>query len=156
MNEKLTSIIESQEILEFLPHRYPFLLVDRVIDYQEMHSIVGIKNVTINEPFFQGHFPGIPIMPGVLIVESMAQLGGILLFKTIPDRDTKLVFFAGIENARFRRPVRPGDQLRLEMNLLQNKKRLGKLKGEAYVEDKRVAEAEILFSLVDKQSLINR
>lgn len=156
MNEKLTSIIESQEILEFLPHRYPFLLVDRVIDYQEMHSIVGIKNVTINEPFFQGHFPGIPIMPGVLIVESMAQLGGILLFKTIPDRDTKLVFFAGIENARFRRPVRPGDQLRLEMNLLQNKKRLGKLKGEAFVEDKRVAEAEILFSLVDKQSLINR
>lgn len=156
MNEKLTSIIESQEILEFLPHRYPFLLVDRVIDYQEMHSIVGIKNVTINEPFFQGHFPGIPIMPGVLIVESMAQLGGILLFKTIPDRDTKLVFFAGIENARFRRPVRPGDQLRLEMNLLQNKKRLGKLKGEAFVEDKRVAEAEILFSLVDKQSLISR
>ncbi|MEE2822798.1 MAG: 3-hydroxyacyl-ACP dehydratase FabZ [Acidobacteriota bacterium] len=156
MNEKSTSIIESQEILEFLPHRYPFLLVDRVIDYQEMHSIVGIKNVTINEPFFQGHFPGIPIMPGVLIVESMAQLGGILLFKTIPDRDTKLVFFAGIENARFRRPVRPGDQLRLEMNLLQNKKRLGKLKGEAFVEDKRVAEAEILFSLVDKQSLINR
>ena len=109
--------------------------------------------MTINEPFFQGHFPGFPIMPGVLIIESMAQLGGVLLFKTIPERETKLVFFAGIERARFRRPVRPGDQLRLEMHLTQNKKRLGKLKGEAFVEGKRVAEAEIMFSLVDKPGL---
>ena len=147
------STIEIQEILQYLPHRYPFLLVDRVIEYEDMSRIVGIKNVTINEPFFQGHFPGVPIMPGVLIIESMAQLGGVLLFKTIPDRETKLVFFAGIEKARFRRPVRPGDQLRLEMQLTHNKRRLGKLKGEAFVEDKRVAEAEIMFSLVDKSSL---
>ena len=148
--------MDINEISKILPHRYPFLLIDKIIEFEPDISAHAIKCVTINEPFFQGHFPGIPIMPGVLIVESMAQLGGILLFKTIPDRDMKLVFFAGIENARFRRPVRPGDQLRLEMNLLQNKKRLGKLKGEAFVEDKRVAEAEILFSLVDKQSLINR
>ncbi len=147
------STIEIQEILRYLPHRYPFLLVDRVIEYEDMSRIVGIKNVTINEPFFQGHFPGVPIMPGVLIIESMAQLGGVLLFKTTPDRETKLVFFAGIEKARFRRPVRPGDQLRLEMQLTHNKRRLGKLKGEAFVEDKRVAEAEIMFSLVDKSSL---
>lgn len=153
MSEKSVSTIEIQEILEFLPHRYPFLLVDRVIEYEEMSRIMGIKNVTINEPFFQGHFPGVPIMPGVLIIESMAQLGGVLLFKTIPDRETKLVFFAGIKNARFRRPVRPGDQLRLEMHLTHNKKRLGVLKGEAFVEDKRVAEAEIMFSLVDKSVL---
>ena len=113
MSKEPPSIIEIQEILEYLPHRYPFLLVDRVIEYEEMSRIVGIKNVTINEPFFQGHFPGVPIMPGVLIIESMAQLGGVLLFKAIPDRDTKLVFFAGIEKARFRRPVVPGDQLRL-------------------------------------------
>lgn len=147
------SIIEIQEIMEYLPHRYPFLLVDRVLEYEEMRRIVGIKNVTINEPFFQGHFPGAPIMPGVLIIESMAQLGGVLLFKTIPDRETKLVFFAGIESARFRRPVRPGDQLRIEMLLTHNKKRLGKLKGKAFVEGKRVAEAEIMFSLVDRPSL---
>ena len=152
MSDEPVSTIEIQEILKFLPHRYPFLLVDRVIEYEEMSRIVGIKNVTINEPYFQGHFPGFPIMPGVLIIESMAQLGGVLLFKTIPDRETKLVYFAGIEKARFRRPVRPGDQLRLEMHLTHNKKRLGKLKGEAFVEDKRVAEAEIMFSLVDKAS----
>ena len=153
MSKESTSIIEIQEILEFLPHRYPFLLVDRVIEYEEMSRIVGIKNVTINEPYFQGHFPGFPIMPGVLIIESMAQLGGVLLFKTIPDRDTKLVFFAGIEKARFRRPVLPGDQLRLELHLTYNKKRLGKLKGQAFVEDKRVADAEIMFSLVDRPML---
>ena len=156
MSEKSNSTIEIEEILAFLPHRYPFLLVDRVIEYEEMSRIVGIKNVTINEPFFQGHFPGVPIMPGVLIIESMAQLGGVLLFKTIPEPETKLVLFAGIERARFRRPVRPGDQLRLEMHLTHNKKRLGKLKGEAFVEGKRVAEAEIMFSLVDKPSLPGR
>jgi beta-hydroxyacyl-ACP dehydratase FabZ len=153
MSKDPTSIIEIQEILKYLPHRYPFLLVDRVIEYEELSRIVGIKNVTINEPYFQGHFPGVPIMPGVLIIESMAQLGGVLLFKTIPDRDTKLVFFAGIEKARFRRPVRPGDQLRLELQLTYNKKRLGKLKGEAFVEGKRVADAEIMFTLVDRSTL---
>lgn len=153
MSKESPSIIEIQEILEYLPHRYPFLLVDRVIEYEEMSRIVGIKNVTINEPFFQGHFPGVPIMPGVLIIESMAQLGGVLLFKAIPDRDTKLVFFAGIDKARFRRPVRPGDQLRLEMQLTYNKKRLGKMQGKAFVDGKRVADAEILFSLVDRPAI---
>ncbi len=144
------SPIEVQEIMRYLPHRYPFLLVDRVIEYEERHRIVGIKNVTINEPFFQGHFPGVPIMPGVLIIESMAQVGGVLVFKTLPDRDKKLVFFAGIQSARFRKPVVPGDQLRLEMFLTRARTSLGKLQGTAFVEDQRVAEAEIMFSLVDR------
>ncbi len=149
MSEVITTI-EIQEIMELLPHRYPFLLVDRVIEYEADRRIVGIKNVTINEPFFQGHFPGIPIMPGVLIIESMAQVGGVLVFKTLPDRENKLVFFAGIKNARFRKPVVPGDQLRLEMLLTHSRKSLGKLKGEAYVGTQLVAEAEIMFSLVDR------
>ena len=144
------SLIEIQEIMRYLPHRYPFLLVDRVVEYEERHRIVGIKNVTINEPFFQGHFPGVPIMPGVLIVESMAQVGGVLVFKTLPDREKKLVFFAGIQSARFRKPVVPGDQLRLEMFLTRARTSLGKLQGTAFVEDQRVAEAEIMFSLVDR------
>jgi beta-hydroxyacyl-ACP dehydratase FabZ len=144
------SPIEVQEIMQYLPHRYPFLLVDRVVEYEEQKRIVGIKNVTINEPFFQGHFPGVPIMPGVLIVESMAQVGGVLVFKTLPDRDKKLVFFAGIQSARFRKPVVPGDQLRLEMFLTRARTSLGKLQGTAFVEDQRVAEAEIMFSLVDR------
>lgn len=144
------SPIEIQEILQYLPHRYPFLLVDRVVEYEEEQRIVGIKNVTINEPFFQGHFPGVPIMPGVLIVESMAQVGGVLVFKTLPDREKKLVFFAGIQSARFRKPVVPGDQLRLEMSLTRARTNLGKLQGTAFVEGQRVAEAEIMFSLVDR------
>ncbi len=149
MSELITTI-ELQEIMRLLPHRYPFLLVDRVIEYEEDRRIVGIKNVTINEPFFQGHFPGIPIMPGVLIIESMAQVGGVLVFKTLPDREKKLVFFAGIKKARFRKPVLPGDQLRIEMVLTHARKNIGKLKGEAYVETQLVAEAEIMFSLVDR------
>ena len=147
---ELVTTIEIQEIMQYLPHRYPFLLVDRVIEYEEHHRIVGIKNVSINEPFFQGHFPGVPIMPGVMIIESMAQVGGVLVFKALPDREKMLVFFAGIQNARFRKPVVPGDQLRIEMLLTRARTRLGKLKGEAYVGDQRVAEAEILFSLVDR------
>ncbi len=149
MSDPVTTI-EIQEIMQYLPHRYPFLLVDRVVEYEEKRSIVGIKNVTINEPFFQGHFPGVPIMPGVLIIESMAQVGGVLVFKTLPDRHKKLVFFAGIQSARFRKPVVPGDQLRLEMFLTRARTSLGKLEGTAFVEDQRVAEAEIMFSLVDR------
>ncbi len=144
------ALIDIQEILDFLPHRYPFLLVDRVIEYQAGERIVAIKNVTFNEPFFQGHFPGVPIMPGVLIIESMAQAGGVLVFKTLPDRDRKLVFFMGINKARFRRPVRPGDQLRIEMDVVRVKKRFGKLQGKAFVDGKLVSEADILFSLVDR------
>lgn len=147
---KSVSSFEIEEILEYLPHRYPFLLVDRIVEYEANHRIVGIKNVTINEPFFQGHFPGLPVMPGVLIIESMAQVGGCLVFKTLPEREKKLVFFMGIENARFRRPVRPGDQLRIEMLITRARTRMGKLHGKAYVDGQLVAEADIMFSLVDR------
>lgn len=150
MKKEPLEVFEVQEIMGYLPHRYPFLLVDRIVEYEEMKRIVGLKNVTINEPFFQGHFPGVPIMPGVLIIEAMAQVGGVLVFKTIPNRESKLVFFMGIENARFRRPVRPGDQLRLEMTVIKVKARVGKLQGKAFVDDALAAEAEIMFSLVDR------
>ena len=107
-----------QEILDFLPHRYPFLLIDRVVEFEPAKRLVAIKNVTINEPFFQGHFPGYPIMPGVLVVEAMAQAGAIIMMAEIPDREKKLVVFTGIERAKFRRPVTPGDQLRIEVDVL--------------------------------------
>ena len=139
-----------EDILEFLPHRYPFLLVDRIIEYEKDSRIVGIKNVTINEPFFQGHFPGSPVMPGVLIIESMAQVGGFLVFKTLSEREGKLVYFMGIEHARFRKPVRPGDQLRIEMIITRAGKRVGKLKGKAFVDGQVVAEGDLMFSLVDR------
>ena len=142
--------LELLEILQLLPHRYPFLLVDRILEYEENQRIVGLKNVTINEPFFQGHFPGIPIMPGVMILESMAQVGGVLIFKTLPEREKKLVFFVGVENARFRKPVRPGDQLRIEMVVTRANKRIGKLSGKAFVDNQLVAHADIMFSLVDR------
>lgn len=147
MNEETFDI---RAVLKFLPHRYPFLLVDRIVEYEAGKRVVGLKNVTINEPYFQGHFPGVPIMPGVLIIESMAQVGGFLVFKSLPDKDSKLVFFMGIEGARFRKPVTPGDQLRVEMTVLRVRSRMGKLKGEAFVGDDLVAEAEIMFSLVDR------
>ncbi|HSR67987.1 MAG TPA: 3-hydroxyacyl-ACP dehydratase FabZ [Acidobacteriota bacterium] len=141
---------EIREILDFLPHRYPFLLVDRIVDHEPGKRIVGIKNVSINEPYFQGHFPGVPIMPGVLILESMAQVGGILVFFTLPDRKEKLVFLAGLEKARFRKPVVPGDQIRVELTVLRVKSRVGRLQGVATVNGQKAAEAEILFSLVDR------
>lgn len=144
------TIIEIEEIMRYLPHRYPFLLVDRIVEYEENRRMVGIKNVSINEPFFQGHFPGSPIMPGVLIIESMAQVGGVLVFKSIPDRDDKLVFFMAIENAKFRKPVRPGDQLRVEMEIVRVKGRVGKLRGKVYVDGQLTAQADIMFSLVDR------
>lgn len=149
---KGTIVFDIQSVLSFLPHRYPFLLVDRIVEYEPHKRIVGLKNVTINEPFFQGHFPGIPIMPGVLIVESMAQVGGYLVFETLEDREDKLVFFMGIENARFRKPVRPGDQLHVEMVVEKIKLRVGKLRGRAYVEGQLVCEAGIMFSLVDRNA----
>ncbi len=143
-------MFDIQEILGFLPHRYPFLLVDRILEYEPGKRIVGLKNVTINEPFFQGHFPGVPIMPGVLIVESMAQVGGCLVFESLEERDDKLVFFIGIESARFRKPVRPGDQLRVEMVVERMRPKVGKLRGKAFVESQLVCEAGIMFSLVDR------
>ena len=151
----MEEIFNIQEIMDHLPHRYPFLLIDRIVEYEEKQRIVALKNVTINEPFFQGHFPGVPIMPGVLIVEAMAQAGGVLVFQSVPNREEKLVFFIGIENARFRKPVRPGDQLLLEMVAVRIKSRVGRLEGKAYVDGSLVAEAQIMFSLVDRDAAMS-
>ena len=137
-------------ILDVIPHRYPFLLVDRIIEVEGTNRIVGIKNVTINEPFFQGHFPGHPIMPGVLIIEAMAQVGGMLLLGTIEDPDQKVVYFMSLDNVKFRRPVLPGDQLRCELEMLQNRGRTCRMKGVAYVDGNVVAEAEMMARVVDR------
>ena len=137
-------------ILDVIPHRYPFLLVDRIIEVEGTKRIVGIKNVTINEPFFQGHFPGHPIMPGVLIIEAMAQVGGMLLLGTIEDPDQKVVYFMSLDNVKFRRPVLPGDQLRFELEMLQNRGRTCRMKGVAYVDGNVVAEAEMMARVVDR------
>ena len=138
------------EIMKFLPHRYPFLLVDRIVEIESDQRIVGIKNVTINEQFFQGHFPGAPVMPGVLIIESMAQVAGVMIYRDLPDKDKKLIYFTGIENAKFRRPVVPGDQLRIEMELLNRRNNFGKMRGRATVDGKLVAEAVVLFAIVER------
>ncbi len=138
-----------EEILGLLPHRYPFALVDRVIEHIPGEKAVAIKNITINEPQFQGHFPERPLMPGVLIVESMAQVGGLIVTQ-MPDLPSGLFVFAGIDNVKFRRPVVPGDQLVITCQLLSIKrKRFGKVKGEAHVEGKLVCSGELMFSLVD-------
>ena len=137
-------------VLKLLPHRYPFLMVDRVIEMRGDESGIGIKNVTINEPHFTGHFPGFPIMPGVLMVEAMAQAGCLLLFLEIPDRDKKLIVFSGIERAKFRKPVTPGDQLRIEVDVLVWKQSAGKMQGRAYVGDKLACEATISCVVVNR------
>lgn len=146
-------ILDSTQIQQILPHRYPFLLIDRVIEFDPGKSITAIKNVTFNEPFFQGHFPGAPVMPGVLIIEAMAQAGGLVLLGTIEDPQTKIMLFTGIDKAKFRRPVVPGDTLKLKMTLLKLRSRLCRLWGEAYVDDKLVAEAEVSSIIVDRNSL---
>jgi beta-hydroxyacyl-ACP dehydratase FabZ len=138
------------EIMKFLPHRYPFLLVDKILEIEGDKRIVGLKNVTINEEFFQGHFPGAPVMPGVLIIESMAQVAGVLIYRDLPDKDKKLIYFSGIENAKFRRPVLPGDQLHVEMQLLNRRNNFGKMQGRATVDGKLAAEAVVLFAIVEK------
>jgi UDP-3-O-[3-hydroxymyristoyl] N-acetylglucosamine deacetylase/3-hydroxyacyl-[acyl-carrier-protein] dehydratase len=143
-------VLDISRILAVLPHRYPFLLVDRIIDLEAGHRVVGIKNVTINEPFFQGHFPGHPIMPGVLIVEAMAQAGGVLVMDKVDAPSDKLVYFMSLDHVKFRRPVVPGDQLRLEVELLQNRGRTLRMKGEAFVEGQLVAEAEMMARVVDR------
>lgn len=140
--------LDIQEIFKILPHRYPFLLIDRIVDLTPKQRVVAIKNVTINEHFFAGHFPALPIMPGVLIVEAMAQAGGVLLLSEVDDRHEKLVVFTGIERARFRRPVVPGDQLRIEVNVKVWRDDGGRMEGIAYVEGKKVAEATISCRLV--------
>jgi UDP-3-O-[3-hydroxymyristoyl] N-acetylglucosamine deacetylase/3-hydroxyacyl-[acyl-carrier-protein] dehydratase len=138
-------------VMDILPHRYPFLLVDRVTGLEEGRWIEGIKNVTINEPFFQGHFPGQPIMPAVLIIEAMAQVGGMLLLNSIEDPHGKLMYFMGIDDARFRRPVTPGDQLRFRLTLLKLRKGTSKMRGEAFVDGQLVAEADLLAMVVDRR-----
>ena len=138
-------------IMDILPHRYPFLLVDRITRLEEGQFVEGIKNVTINEPFFEGHFPGHPIMPAVLILEAMAQVGGMLLLSSVEDPNDKLMYFMGIDDAKFRRPVTPGDQLRFKVTLLKLKNRTSKMRGEAFVDDQLVAEAEMLATVVDKR-----
>lgn len=139
--------IDIVEILNTLPHRYPFVMVDKILSMEIGKDITGLKNVTINEPFFQGHFPGRPVMPGVLILEGMAQVGGIMAFYSNPEAiGKKLLFFAGIDKARFRRPVVPGDQLILKLQLVKQKRSLMMMVGKAFVEDKIVAEAELMAS----------
>lgn len=140
------------EIMRILPHRYPFLLVDRITELEPDKRVVGLKNVTINEQFFQGHFPGMPVMPGVLIIECMAQVAGVMIYKDVQEPKDKLIYFTGIEKARFRRPVVPGDQLRVEMNLLNRRHSFGKLQGQATVEGKLAAEAVVTFAIVDRPS----
>jgi 3-hydroxyacyl-[acyl-carrier-protein] dehydratase len=138
-------MIEIKEIMNILPHAYPFLLVDRIIEIEPGKRIVGIKNVTYNEPFFPGHFPGRPIMPGVLIVEAMAQTAGVLVFKSMPGEERgKPVYFLGIDNVRFRKPVTPGDQLRFELEITKHRQAIWGFKGKALVDGKLVAEAELL------------
>ena len=144
------AILDINEIRAILPHRYPFLLVDRIVE-MEPERIVGIKNVTVNEPFFQGHFPDFPVMPGVLIIEAMAQAAGVLVLKNIADRENKLVLLVAVENARFRKPVVPGDTLRMEMKVVKRKASVAKMAGVATVDGAVVAEAEVMCKLADKE-----
>jgi 3-hydroxyacyl-[acyl-carrier-protein] dehydratase len=144
-------MLDVNEIMKILPHRYPFLMVDRILEMDPGKRIVGFKNVTINEPFFQGHFPGHPVMPGVLIIEAMAQVAGILAYLSSAEEDRKKVsYFMAIDNARFRKPVLPGDLLRLEMETTLNRRGIWGFNGKAFVEDKLVADAGLKATLVDK------
>jgi 3-hydroxyacyl-[acyl-carrier-protein] dehydratase len=142
--------MDINEIQSIIPHRYPMLLIDRVLELDPLKRIVAIKNVTMNEQVFQGHFPGAPVFPGVCIIEAMAQAGAVLLFREVADRDNKLLFFTGIEEAKFRKPVRPGDQLRLEVSVIKYKMGYAKLRAEAFVDGQLVAEAAISSALADR------
>ena len=150
----MPTVLDSQAIQELLPHRYPFLLVDRIIELVPRVRIVGIKQVSINEPFFQGHFPGAPVMPGVLVVEALAQVGAVLALREIEDRDSKLVLFTGIREARFRKPVVPGDTLTLEVTALRIGSRIQRMRGEAKVDGQLVADADIMSVIADRSSAV--
>ena len=139
-----------EEIMKVLPHRYPFLLVDRILEIEPKKRIVGLKNVTINEPFFQGHFPGHPIMPGVLIIEAMAQVGGVLLMGEVEDFESKVVYFMLLDNVKFRRPVKPGDQIRFELEMTQIRGMVCKMRGIAKVDADVVCEADMAAMVRDK------
>ncbi|MFQ5485769.1 MAG: 3-hydroxyacyl-ACP dehydratase FabZ [Desulfobacterales bacterium] len=144
----MKKVYDIVEIMKFLPHRYPFLLVDKIIDLVSGEKVVALKNVTMNEPFFQGHFPNMPIMPGVLIIEGMAQAGGVLAFDTMPEeRRGDLIYFMGMDKVRFRKPVLPGDQLIFQLEIIKLRSKVVKMHGEAFVSEKRVAEAELMASL---------
>jgi 3-hydroxyacyl-[acyl-carrier-protein] dehydratase len=144
------SVTDVRGILERMPHRYPFLLIDRIVEVVPRKRIVALKNVTFNEPFFAGHFPGAPVMPGVLIIEALAQAGAYLILDEIPDRESKLVYFTGIDEARFRRTVVPGDRLRLTLDVLQIRSRACRMRGVADVEGEPVAEAIIMSALAER------
>ncbi len=144
-------VLEIGDIMAILPHRYPFLLIDRIVEVERKKRIVAIKNVTINEAFFQGHFPDYPIMPGALVVESIAQAGGTLLLPEVPDRHNKLMVFTGIERAKFRRPVVPGDQLRIEINVLNWRSRAVRMEGRVTVDGQLACEAIVMCQLVPRQ-----
>ncbi|MEW6544032.1 MAG: 3-hydroxyacyl-ACP dehydratase FabZ [Nitrospirota bacterium] len=144
--------IDIGEILALLPHRYPFLLVDRIRELEVERRIVGIKNVTVNEPFFQGHFPDRPIMPGVLILEAMAQVGGVLAFKSFPAAGQPVVYLTGVDQAKFRKPVVPGDQLRMELEVVRRRPPFWKMQGKAYVEADLVCEAELTAMVTEERS----
>jgi len=147
--------LDINEIQKFLPHRYPFLLIDRIVEMERLKRIVAIKCVTINEGFFQGHFPGKPVMPGVLILESMAQAGGLLLLQEIPDREKKLLYLASMNDVKFRRPVVPGDQLRIEVNVVAWKGDLCKIEAKAYVEGNLATEAKMMCVMADREEPAN-
>ncbi len=150
---KSKKLLNIKEILRVLPHRYPFLLVDRVLEIEKGCSITAIKNVSYNEPFFQGHFPELKVMPGVLLIEALAQAGGILLYHSIPEPEKKMVFLSKVDKAKFRKTVIPGDKLVLYVELLKLKNKICQIKGQATVEKEVVAEAEIMASVVDLEEL---
>jgi 3-hydroxyacyl-[acyl-carrier-protein] dehydratase len=139
-----------QEIMDFLPHRYPFLLIDRIVEFERTKRVVAIKNVTMNESFFQGHFPGAPIMPGVLVIEAMAQAGAVLMLSEMEDRHSKLAVFTGIEGAKFRRSITPGDQIRIEVDVVSFRSRAGKMAGKAFVDGKLACEATLTCMVVPR------
>ncbi len=143
-------ILDSNGIQKILPHRHPFLMVDGIVEMERLKRIVGIKNVLATEDYFRGHFPGKPIMPGVLIIEAMAQTGGVLLLQEVPDRGKKLLYFVAVDDARFRRPVLPGEQLRLEVNVLSWRGNFCKLEGKATVNGELAAEATLMCKMVDR------